>query len=220
MTKERIDILNKMGFLWYGTTHNVPNDRTLHHDNDDHHHHYENHQNHDELPSCCIQNWKEKSWNENYQQIKGLLIIQRQHDTSNNSMLPNAKLGVWAANQRREYQKWYRGEITSITKERIDLLNAIGFDWNPWDTKWKTRIKQLKEYRKENGHCMVPVNYEKNPKLGRWVATQRKYYNLYKNGKPTSISKKRIQELTDIGFVWNRWEDGWLEESCFPVENR
>lgn len=223
MTKERVEILNEMGFLWSAANAIVATTITnsssyhsniqlhkVHHDND----------NDDENINYNLDALSptHQLWNENYQKLKDILEQSHHHhhqDTSYNnrsmSMTMDTKLGVWSANQRREYQKWQRGEKSAITKERIDLLNSIGFDWNPWETKWKTRIRQLKEYCKENGHCMVPVNYEKNPKLGRWVATQRKYYNLYKNGKPSSISKERIKELTDIGFVWNRWEDVWME---------
>jgi Helicase associated domain. len=222
MTKERVEILNKMGFLWSGNTasshpKNHNNVHDANHKNDDNHENHHTHHDDDNDAMHTVQHVKSDSWHDNYQTlIKQIQLTQTHQDTTygqNGSKTSprNTKLGVWAANQRREYQKWQRGEKTSITKDKIDLLNEIGFDWNPWETKWKTRIRQLKEYYKEHGHCMVPVNYEKNPKLGRWVATQRKYYKMYKNGKTSCISKERIKELTEIGFVWNRWEDVWME---------
>jgi hypothetical protein len=148
-----------------------------------------------------------------YLELKQILQQSHHETLGSTSNKNNKKLSAWAATQRREYIKWKQGEKAAITQERINLLNSIDFDWNPRESRWKTRIRELKEYQSKNGHCMVPVNYEQNPQLGRWVATQRKYYKLYKEGKCRNITMDRIKELTDIGFVWNRWEDIWTERN-------
>jgi hypothetical protein len=54
--------------------------------------------------------------------------------------------------------------------------------------------EQIKIFMAENGNCNVPCKYPKNPKLGRWVHTQR---NQRKNGE---LSAERIEILDGIGF--------------------
>ena len=66
---------------------------------------------------------------------------------------------MWAAKQRREYQKLKLGEKAGITQERVDLLDSIGFDWSPWETKWQLRVNELLEYKREHGDCLV--SYER-----------------------------------------------------------
>lgn len=71
---------------------------------------------------------------------------------------------------------------------------------------WQLRFNQLKTYKEQNGHCLVPQNYSGNKKLGLWVMQQRRQYTLQQNGKRSSFNgpggKRRVQELEDIGFVW------------------
>jgi len=197
MTPERIQVLDKIGFIWSGT---------------------------EQTSFTIVENGQEKKihssslhvktnvWNENFQELKEYI----EKNASSTSLSSGTKLGVWAARQRREYQNLQLGEKCSISQQRVDLLNSVGFDWNPWHTKWRMRVGELLEYKKEHGDCMVPVQYAKNPKLGRWVSTQRKYYKLFKEGKPSRISKERIKELTDVGFIWDRWDDLWNGDKDNP----
>jgi len=45
---------------------------------------------------------------------------------------------------------------TTMTQERIDLLNEINFDWDPRDSAWERNFERLRIYHKENGNCRVP----------------------------------------------------------------
>jgi len=38
-------------------------------------------------------------------------------------------LGRWVDSQRQYYKKWKAGTPTSLTQERIDALNDLGFIW-------------------------------------------------------------------------------------------
>ena len=42
----------------------------------------------------------------------------------------NPQLGMWVTKQRAEKRKFDQGTPTSITQQRIDRLNAIGFEWD------------------------------------------------------------------------------------------
>jgi len=57
--------------------------------------------------------------------------------------------------------------------------------------------QRLVGYKKEHNGTQVPDNYEKDPKLGCWVCTQRKAY------KEKSITVERKRLLNSIGFVWD-----------------
>lgn len=41
----------------------------------------------------------------------------------------NVQLGTWVNNQRTMYKLHIAGETTSLTKERIQALEAVGFKW-------------------------------------------------------------------------------------------
>jgi len=41
--------------------------------------------------------------------------------------------------------------------------------WDPLEADWQDMYAQLEEYRREEGHCRVPVKYEDSPALGLWV---------------------------------------------------
>jgi hypothetical protein len=67
---------------------------------------------------------------------------------------------------------------------------------------WNSRIKELLQYREENGHCLVPTKYPPNRALGVWVSTQRSQYKRFKEGKKPMLTGRRIMGLNAVGFVW------------------
>ncbi|KAL7481401.1 hypothetical protein ACHAW6_007082 [Cyclotella cf. meneghiniana] len=72
---------------------------------------------------------------------------------------------------------------------------------------WNIRYKDLVEFKREHGHCLVPQHYPPNPKLGLWVMAQRRYYKLQsrkKGDKKLSLRHKhRIRLLEHVGFVFD-----------------
>ena len=107
------------------------------------------------------------------------------------------QLGRWVGQQRVHYKKG------TLRRERIELLESIGFEWvlmersrptsSKFDELWKTKYTELVHYRIEHGTCNVPRKY--GP-LGRWVLMQRESY------KDGSMSQFRRNYLDSIGFVW------------------
>ena len=96
-------------------------------------------------------------------------------------------LGVWVDTQRQSFKKG------KLPQERVDLLESIGFSWEPTDEAWTARFDELVDFKDENGDCNVP---KVQGPLGRWVDTQRQ---SYKKGK---LSQERIGLLKSIGFEW------------------
>jgi len=112
------------------------------------------------------------------------------------------KLGLWVKEQRRHYSLMKQEKQSHMTLERIRKLDQVGFCWDTHEANWGDRFRELNEYKKRHGNCMVPTNYEVNPKLGTWVHHQRRQFKNHKDGKPSHITEERIRLLNSIGFVW------------------
>ena len=57
-------------------------------------------------------------------------------------------------------------------------------------------FQRLIEYKKHVGNTKVPKQYDQDPKLGEWVATQRQAYKI------ANFPKERASLLNSIGFDW------------------
>jgi hypothetical protein len=93
-----------------------------------------------------------------------------------------------------------------LSKERVHKLNAIRFEWDPFEAQWPERHDELVQYVNKHGNALVPQRYENKLELGNWVKKQRE---LYKAGK---LSVDKIQKLVFIGFVWDPFEAQWLDQ--------
>jgi hypothetical protein len=99
----------------------------------------------------------------------------------------------------------------SMTQERIDLLDRIGFSWEvkPSLTKprvsWQERFEELKDYYDKFGHFMIDSSTY--PELFKWCYEQRirlrGFYNSVPLGKDASrrMTADRVKALDDIGFT-------------------
>jgi hypothetical protein len=92
-----------------------------------------------------------------------------------------------------------------MCNDRVAKLESIGFcdesDSNdrpilgPKQVVWDIRFQQLVEYKwNHNGNCDVPLQYESNQELGRWVSRQ---HSLLKGKKMRS---DRVAKLESIGY--------------------
>jgi Helicase associated domain len=61
---------------------------------------------------------------------------------------------------------------------------------------WYERLRELREYQKAHGDCLVPRVYPRQPKLAAWVIKVR--------GSRQSLSATKLRALTAVGFVWAR----------------
>lgn len=132
------------------------------------------------------------------------------------------KLGTWVDTQRVQYKKMKKSMETSspqaspvsshstsrqnrrITMQRIQRLEQIGFVWSIRDD-WQKHYEELKDYKKEFGHCNVPARYTKNRRLGIWVSAQRQYYKLRNETsirQSSPLTPERIDLLNELEFLW------------------
>jgi hypothetical protein len=123
----------------------------------------------------------------------------------------NPRLANWVAEQRKQRKLLIDGKQSKIIPERVKLLDEIGFVWNAQEAAWERQLTDLKEFREQKGHCLVPVRHSKLPRLGFWVKGQRRQYVLMKQGKPSHMTDERAAKLDSVGFCWNTQEASWLE---------
>lgn len=140
-----------------------------------------------------------RQWTVRYQE---LLAYRAQEGHCNVPHLYNKNRGLamWVKRQRHQYNLRFEGKPSTLTGERIRLLESIGFVWNCLDSAWDSHFEDLRVFTMRNGHCVVPSNYEENPKLASWVITQRRQLKLLDGGKQSSMSEKRQEKLRKIGF--------------------
>jgi len=161
-------------------------------------------------------------WMESYNDLKkykheyGNCIVPR-------GFVFNPRLAVWVAEQRKQYKLRLDGRNSSITAERIALLEQVDFAWNAQEAAWERHMADLKAFKEENGDCLVPVNHPNYPKLGLWVKEQRRHFNFLKRGKPSHMTDSRYVELSGLGFCWDTQEAVWGERlrelKQFKVKN-
>jgi hypothetical protein len=122
----------------------------------------------------------------------------------------NPKLGVWVNKQRMEHKSRDDGNRTSLTEQKLQALDAIGFVWakRKGQPSWDARFHELIEYFAREGHSNVPTKFTDNPALGRWVSTQRSQYKMFKNNEESQMTQDRIERLESLSFKWRMTESG------------
>ena len=107
---------------------------------------------------------------------------------------PDRAFGWWGRNMRHQRRHG------RLSEERFRQLDALGFAWVvTWDGPqvWELCLRELRRYRKEQGHCQVPDRYPPNRALGRWarhLRTARKYGTL---------PEDKVRRLDTLGFAWD-----------------
>ncbi len=68
-------------------------------------------------------------WHERYQ------LLEVFHFANGHCNVPSnyhdSSLSNWVKNQRKQFKLLESGLLTAMDQERIDLLNSLGFNWNP-----------------------------------------------------------------------------------------
>jgi hypothetical protein len=121
----------------------------------------------------------------------------------------NVKLATWVKFQRSTYKLKVEGRTSSMTLSRIQALERLGFQWDCYGAAWEERLSELADYRKIHGNCNVPTRCSENTQLAKWVENQRYRHSLQEEGKPSSMTPSRIQELENLGFEWDLSGAAW-----------
>lgn len=183
--------------------HNHNNDNNVDIDEEAHLQREENKREASRMVEKLMKSSNSTPWSE---RLKDLLIYKSEFG---DCLVPqkyskNQQLGSWVNKQRVEYKLMQEGKRSSMTKERIHILEKVGFMWskNLSQPSWDSKFRELEKYKLKHGDCLVPTKYPKFPSLGRWVSTQRAQYKIYKEGGKSAMTEERVKRLEAIGFVW------------------
>jgi len=93
------------------------------------------------------------------------------------------------------WAKFQRGNKESLTNERRQRLDEIGFVWEPRTQQWEEGFAALVQFYEREGHCSVKRGHtEGDYRLGGWVNKQR--------ARKDALSPERRQRLEEMGLVW------------------
>jgi glutaredoxin len=132
----------------------------------------------------------------------------------------NKPLGSWVRTQRNQYKLLREGKNSHMTKERMESLNELDFEWSSGSetsTPWEQRLQELAAYKEANGNTLVPQVFPSNKQLGFWVQTQRIQFKLLQDGKKSAMTEEHIKSLNELDFVWR---DVKGSETSTPWEQR
>ena len=148
--------------------------------------------------SSSATQYLEGPWYEKY------LLLEQYKKEHGNCIVPysfvygDAKLGHWVNNQRRLYKN------RQLSTNRREMLDALGFSWDPKGDKWERNFALLKQYKKREGHCYAPRSHEEEgTKLGIWLTAQR---TTMKRGQ---LDESYQQRLENLGVTWDPFADQW-----------
>ena len=148
-------------------------------------------------------------WKARFQQV---VAYKLQHGDCNvPKSYKDKSLHAWVRNQRDAKKLMDAGTKRqgrdTMTPERIDALNSIGFQWvvghQPNDNQWESMFQALIEFKQQYGHTQVPASHP--GKLGKWVLNQRSRRRLLEKqgeGKAKGMTWARVEKLDAIDFVW------------------
>jgi hypothetical protein len=124
-----------------------------------------------------------------------LVTYKNQHGDCNvpSRWKQDRPLATWVDTQRQRKDE--------LPPERIQRLDALGFDWEPSSTYWEQMYGRLVVYKKSHGDCNVPLIRGKNRGLANWVSVNRQRKN--------QLLPDRIQRLEKLGFDWNPLKTYW-----------
>ena len=152
------------------------------------------------LDSQRFKRFHEEKWSHRY---KELLAFHREfgHSAVPHTFPRNPQLARWVKRQRRQYKLRCDSRPSTMTLERLEMLDSVGFVWDSHDVNWREKLMALDDFHREHGHCNVPSNYT-DKKLATWVKCQRRQYKLHIDQKPSAMTEQRITELEKRGFEW------------------
>jgi hypothetical protein len=143
---------------------------------------------------------KETLWETRYAELAAF------HEKHGHCLVPSKKPEVHALCKWCYTQRHLRRQGT-LPADRATRLEVLGFRWDATavpglsyeemlDQRWEQSFSRLLVFHERYGHAQVPVLWEEDEELGRWVYKQR-----YKARKGRLSEEKRAR-LDALGFAW------------------
>ncbi len=118
--------------------------------------------------SSRFRNYQEDQWMMQYGELKEFV------EETGYTFVPSGypardSLARWTKRQRYQFKLRLAGKVSTMTDDRVTLLDDLGFIWNSQIAVWEKRLQELKEFKRDMRHCNVPSHYTPNQKLATWV---------------------------------------------------
>lgn len=141
------------------------------------------------------ENRNDRQWNEVYGAAKRYFEANGDLDVPVAYVSPEGyALGKWVRRQQYAYRNPEKSNAI-LSQERIELLDAIGMQWEKPDP-WQHRYELAQEYKRCHGNLDIPAKYKTVDGiwLSRWVYNQKR---LLQSGseKLSEEQKKKLKEL-------------------------
>ena len=142
----------------------------------------------------------EHDWLARFNELRGL------YESKPSKKIPktNRAIGGWVDAQRSNRE--------NLEAWKVNLLNSIDFDWDPFESAWQLGFETLKLFFAEHGataRVSQSLIYQ-GFNLGSWARQQRL------QNKKGKLPKEKVELLNAINFIWDQkvsdWEYGF---ACF-----
>ena len=95
-----------------------------------------------------------------------------------------------------DYSIEYSKATVTLTFSNEKLQAVMTEVLTEFDEQWNMKYEKLVEFERQNGHCIVPLRYEKDTLLGKWVSRQQI------NHTNKTLRQERKELLDKIGFTF------------------
>lgn len=140
-------------------------------------------------------NRNDRQWNEVYGAAKRYFEANGNLDVPVAYVSPEGyALGKWVRRQQYAYRNPEKSNAI-LSQERIELLDAIGMQWEKPDP-WQHRYELAQEYKRCHGNLDIPAKYKTADGiwLSRWIYNQKRLLQ----GGPEKLSEEQKKKLKEL----------------------
>lgn len=162
-------------------------------------------------------------WDDRFAQLQQ---FHQEHGHTRVTKSVDESFGEWVQNQRKLFR------AGKLSEEKVSKLRTIDFQARivPTNKTWEQSFELLLQFRRENGHVNVPKPVKgmepgDEHSLRVWAQRQRTYYHsCFLEMKPSTLTKKRVKKLNDVGFDWGTsnkatWHERFAELKQYQEEH-
>jgi superfamily II DNA or RNA helicase len=135
---------------------------------------------------------REAAWLEQYYQLRSFYQRYGHVDVPESF---DANLVSWIRIQRMKYNKG------KLEKRKVEMLNELGFSWDPRRNAWETGFARLQE-RLASG-CSVTELGAGHDEDSRWITKQRAKF------RGGTLDEDKVKRLESLGISWAPDEQFW-----------
>ena len=125
-----------------------------------------------------------------YYHVHGTLQMPAEYKTED-----GIALGKWVRRQQYAYRNPEKSN-SALTPERIQLLEAIGIQWDALDG-WQHRYELTRDYLAEHGDLKIPARYKTTDGiwLGKWLYEQKREMEKPDTTRLAPDQKQMLRQL-------------------------